>query len=63
MVGATGIEPVTPTMSTWGSRAHLVDFYSLSIRPVTARKALFSRFFADLWKYRGNAPAATGALS
>ena len=60
VVGATGIEPVTPTMSRFAAAAHLLDFRSLSLQLVNSRHAGFPRFFHYSWKVRGKAFAGTG---
>jgi hypothetical protein len=54
MVGTTGIEPVTPTMSRFAAPAYPLDFGSHSFQLVTSGEASFARVFGLSWKVRGN---------
>jgi hypothetical protein len=63
MVGATGIEPVTPTMSRKVPPAYLVDFKTFPLGPVQPRSASFSGVLGPTWKARGKRPALLEVLA
>jgi hypothetical protein len=61
--GATGIEPVAPTMSGSARATYLIDFKPLSSSFGRSGPAGFPAILDPLWKARGEGRAAPGVLA